>query len=49
MARWKRKELEQAFLKDMELCNEWTLEENMTRPVLSRLRDSLSRLAAPLL
>jgi cardiolipin synthase len=42
-------ELEQAFLKDLEVCKEWTLEEYMSRPAWQRLRDSLSRLASPML
>jgi cardiolipin synthase len=42
-------DLEQAFMKDMELCKEWTVEEYMSRPAWQRLRDSLSRLASPML
>ena len=42
-------ELEQAFLKDLEVCKEWTIEEYMSRPLWQRFRDSLSRLASPLL
>ena len=42
-------ELEEAFMKDMELCKEWTLEEYNSRPFWQRLRDSLSRLASPML
>ena len=42
-------ELEQAFLKDLEVCQEWTIEEYMSRPLWQRFRDSLSRLASPLL
>jgi cardiolipin synthase len=42
------KELEQAFLKDLDDCEEWTQEEYMSRSLWLRLRDSLSRLASPL-
>jgi cardiolipin synthase len=42
-------ELEQAFLKDLDVCKEWTLEEYLSRSFGQRLRDSLSRLASPLL
>ena len=45
----KARELEHDFLDDLELCEEWTLEEYMSRSLFSRLRDSLSRLASPLL
>jgi cardiolipin synthase len=41
--------LEQDFLKDMELCKEWTVEEYMGRSSWQRLRDSLCRLASPLM
>ena len=42
-------ELEQAFLNDLEVCKEWTLEEYMSRSFWLRLRDSVSRLVSPLL
>jgi cardiolipin synthase len=42
-------ELEQAFINDLDLCQEWTLEEYMSRSFGQRLRDSLSRLVSPLL
>ena len=42
-------ELEQAFINDLDLCTEWTLEEYLSRSFGLRLRDSLSRLASPLL
>ncbi len=45
----KAQELERAFHEDMKHCIEWTLEEYQRRSVFSRLRDSLSRLASPLL
>jgi cardiolipin synthase len=45
----KAQELEQDFMQDLEHCAEWTLEEYMSRSLFSRLRDSLSRLASPLL
>ena len=41
-------ELEQAFLKDLDDCKEWVLEEYMSRSLWLRLRDSLSRLFSPL-
>ncbi len=42
-------ELEQDFLKDLKACREWTLEEYRSRNALSRFRDSVCRLASPLL
>ncbi len=45
----KSRELEAAFEDDLKLCKEWTVEEYMSRPVWERFRDSLSRLASPLL
>ncbi len=43
------KELEQDFLCDLEYCTEFTLEEYYAQGYLPRLRDSLCRLASPLL
>ena len=43
------KELEQDFLNDLEHCTEWSLEEYRKRKMIYRLRDSVSRLASPLL
>ena len=45
----KAQELEQDFLEDLEHCTEWTVEEYMSRSLFLRFRDSLSRLASPLL
>jgi cardiolipin synthase len=45
----KARELEQDFLNDLQYCTEWTLEEYKSRNVLLRLRDSVCRLASPLL
>lgn len=42
-------ELEQDFMADMEHCVEWSLEDYKRQPVIYRLRDSISRLASPLL
>lgn len=42
-------ELEQDFLDDLEHCTEWSLAEYKKRKVYLRLRDSVSRLASPLL
>ena len=42
-------ELENDFLKDLESCTEWTVEEYRSRSQLVRFRDSLCRLASPLL
>ncbi|OQY30621.1 MAG: cardiolipin synthase [Anaerolineaceae bacterium 4572_5.2] len=42
-------ELENDFLKDLEHCTEWTVEEYRSRGRLVRFRDSLCRLASPLL
>lgn len=41
--------LEQAFMDDLKLCQKWTTEDYMKRPVWIRFRDSLSRLASPFL
>ena len=42
-------ELEQDFLNDLQYCTEWTLEAYKNQNVLLRLRDSICRLASPLL
>jgi cardiolipin synthase len=42
-------ELEQDFLNDLQFCSEWTLADYKNRSVWFRLRDSLARLASPLL
>ena len=43
------KELEDDFIRDLEHCTEFTLETYEAQGYLSRLRDSLCRLASPLL
>lgn len=45
----KATELEQDFLNDLQHCSEWTLEAYLERNVFVRLRDSIARLASPLL
>ena len=45
----KARELEQAFLEDLEHCTEFKLDAYQQSHVLLRLRDSLCRLASPLL
>jgi cardiolipin synthase len=45
----KAQELEQDFLEDLKHCIEWRVEEYEKRSVFLRLRDSLARLASPLL
>jgi cardiolipin synthase len=45
----KTKALEQDFLRDLEHCIQWSLTEYESRPIYLRLRDSLSRLASPVL
>jgi cardiolipin synthase len=45
----KAKELEQDFKNDLQYCTKWTLEAYKSRNVFIRLRDSICRLASPLL
>jgi cardiolipin synthase len=45
----KAQELERDFLEDLKHCIEWRVEEYEKRSVYLRLRDSLARLASPLL
>jgi cardiolipin synthase len=45
----KTQELEAAFMRDLEGCVEFSLEEYRRRPMWIRLRDSLARLFSPLL
>jgi cardiolipin synthase len=42
-------ELEQDFLEDLKHCEQWTLEAYESRSIFLRLRDSICRLASPLL
>lgn len=42
-------ELAQDFMADMEHCAEWSLDDYRRQPIIYRLRDSISRLASPLL
>jgi cardiolipin synthase len=45
----KAQELERDFLEDLKHCIEWRVVEYVKRSVSLRLRDSLARLASPLL
>jgi len=43
------KQLEEDFLEDLKHCEKWTIEEYESRNILLRLRDSICRLASPVL